>query len=108
MCRLLAYAAPRDTTVTKVIGDMNSDAFQRMTSVHNDGWGTAWLAAGFGETEREIESLRISTPGQNDPLLSTLLADAPSNARIAHLHPHLLLEQQAADITGQVSRERQV
>lgn len=85
MCRLLAYAAPRDTTVTKVIGDMNSDAFQRMTSVHNDGWGTAWLAAGFSETEREIESLRISTPGQNDPLLSTLLADAPSNARIVHL-----------------------
>ncbi len=85
MCRLLAYAAPRDTTVTKVIGDMNSDAFQRMTSVHNDGWGTAWLAAGFGETQREIESLRISTPGQNDPLLSTLLSDAPSNARIVHL-----------------------
>jgi|GEM_PF-552590 len=85
MCRLLAYAAPRDTTVTKVVGSMNSDAFQRMTSVHSDGWGTAWLAQGPGEDAPEIESLRISTPGQHDPVLSALLRESPSSARLVHL-----------------------
>lgn len=85
MCRLLAYAAPRDTTVSEVIGEMRSDAFQHMTSVHNDGWGSAWLAAGPGEERAEVESLRISTPGQDDPLLTTILRETPSSARLVHL-----------------------
>lgn len=85
MCRLLAYAAPTDTTVSGVIGDMRSDAFQHMTRVHNDGWGTAWLAAGPGEDRPEVESLRISTPGQHDPVLTTILRENPSTARIVHL-----------------------
>ena len=85
MCRLLAYAAPRDTTVSEVIGAENAEAFQHMTTVHNDGWGTAWLAAGPGESIPEVESLRISTPGQHDPLLASALAQDYSNARLVHL-----------------------
>lgn len=85
MCRLLAYAAPNDTTVSGVIGDMRSDEFQHMTSVHSDGWGTAWLAAGPGEDRPEVESLRISTPGQSDPVLTTILRETPSPARLVHL-----------------------
>lgn len=85
MCRLLAYAAPHDTTVSGVIGEMRSGDFQHMTRVHSDGWGTAWLAAGPGEDEPEVESLRISTPGQNDPVLTTILRETPSTARIVHL-----------------------
>ncbi|GGA69628.1 class II glutamine amidotransferase [Pseudoclavibacter endophyticus] len=85
MCRLLAYAAPHATTVSEVIGEMRSDAFQHMTTVHSDGWGTAWLAAGPGEPTPEVESLRISTPGQDDPVLTTILRDTPSPARLVHL-----------------------
>lgn len=85
MCRLFAYAAPRETTVSEVIGAENAEAFQQMTTVHNDGWGTAWLAAGPGETVPEVESLRISTPGQHDPLLTSALHEAPSYARLVHL-----------------------
>ncbi|SJM59095.1 class II glutamine amidotransferase [Gulosibacter sp. 10] len=85
MCRLLAYAAPRETTVSEVIGEANAGAFQHMTSVHNDGWGTAWLAAGPGEDVPEVESLRISTPGQHDPLLASALGQDASLARLVHL-----------------------
>lgn len=85
MCRLLAYAAPNDTTVSEVIGEMRSQAFQHMTRVHSDGWGTAWLAAGPGEDRPEVESLRISTPGQDDPVLTTILRETPSAARLVHL-----------------------
>ncbi|QUY63483.1 class II glutamine amidotransferase [Gulosibacter molinativorax] len=85
MCRLLAYAAPRETTVSEVIGAENAGAFQRMTTVHNDGWGTAWLAAGPGEPEPEVESLRVSTPGQHDPLLESALTEDASTSRLVHL-----------------------
>lgn len=85
MCRLLAYAAPRETTVSEVIGAENAGAFQRMTTVHNDGWGTAWLAAGPGETTPELESLRVSTPGQHDPLLESAITADSSVARLVHL-----------------------
>lgn len=85
MCRLLAYAAPRPTTVTEVIGGENTEAFQRMTSVHNDGWGSAWLAAGPGEAQPEVEAVRVSTPGQHDPMLTAALRESPSNARLVHL-----------------------
>ncbi|MGO1543881.1 MAG: class II glutamine amidotransferase [Gulosibacter sp.] len=85
MCRLLAYAAPRETTVSEVIGAENAGAFQRMTTVHNDGWGTAWLAAGPGENRAEVESLRVSTPGQHDPLLESAITEDASNARLVHL-----------------------
>lgn len=85
MCRLFAYAAPRETTVSEVIGAETAEAFQQMTKVHNDGWGTAWLAAGPGETLPEVESLRISTPGQHDPLLTSSLHESPSLARLVHL-----------------------
>ena len=85
MCRLLAYAAPSTTTVAEVMGASRSDAFQHMTRVHSDGWGSAWLAAGPGEVTPEVESVRISTPGQDDPLLSTILRENPSTARLVHL-----------------------
>lgn len=85
MCRLFAYAAPRETTVSEVIGAENAEAFQQMTTVHNDGWGTAWLAAGPGESNPEVESLRISTPGQHDPLLTSALREGASLARLVHL-----------------------
>ena len=85
MCRLLAYAAPRSTTVAEVIGAENTMAFQRMTSVHTDGWGSAWLAAGPGEARPEIEAVRVSTPGQHDPMLTAALSESPSNARLVHL-----------------------
>lgn len=85
MCRLLAYAAPRETTVSEVIGAQNAGAFQRMTTLHNDGWGTAWLAAGPGEATPELESLRVSTPGQHDPLLESAITADASTARLVHL-----------------------
>lgn len=84
MCRLLAYAAPHETTVARVIGEMNTDTFQHMSRVHRDGWGTAWVAS-HADGERDVESIRLSTPGRTDPILSTVLADAPSIARLAHL-----------------------
>lgn len=85
MCRLLAYAAPRETTVEQVIGTALTDEFQHMTRVHSDGWGTSWLAAGPGESRPDVESMRISTPGQRDPLLSASLTQQQSRARLVHL-----------------------
>lgn len=85
MCRLLAYAAPQETTVSGVIGATRAEDFQHMTRVHSDGWGSAWLAAGPGEERAELESLRISTPGQGDPLLTTILDETSAPARIVHL-----------------------
>ena len=85
MCRLLAYAAPRSTTVTEVMGTENTEAFQRMTMVHTDGWGSAWLAAGPGEAQPEIEAVRVSTPGQVDSMLTAALDSSPSNSRLVHL-----------------------
>jgi predicted glutamine amidotransferase len=82
---LLAYAAPVETSVSEVIGEANAEAFQQMTSVHNDGWGTAWLAMGPGEDAPEVESARVSTPGQSDPMLTAALTSVPSYARLVHL-----------------------
>ncbi|WP_201518845.1 class II glutamine amidotransferase [Gulosibacter hominis] len=85
MCRLFAYAAPVETTVGEMIGVSNAEAFQQMTTIHNDGWGSAWLAAGPGETVPEVESVRVSTPGQHDPMLNSALLSVPSYARLVHL-----------------------
>lgn len=84
MCRLLAYAAPRETTVREVVGGVVCNAFQHMTRVHDDGWGTAWVAGGDGGPG-EVESLRISTSGLDDPLLTTVMQDDPAPARLVHL-----------------------
>ncbi|MFD0996399.1 putative glutamine amidotransferase [Pseudoclavibacter chungangensis] len=84
MCRLLAYAAPHETTISRVIGEMNTGTFQHMSRVHRDGWGTAWVGEA-PEGEREVESLRLSTPGRTDPLLTAVLEESPAIARLAHL-----------------------
>lgn len=85
MCRLLAYAAPDEQSLAEIIGEANTRAFQRMTRVHNDGWGTAWLAAGPGEDAPELEATRVSTPGQHDAMLQAALEHVPSRARLVHL-----------------------
>lgn len=84
MCRLLAYAAPRQTTTAEVIGRGNALRFQNMSHVHRDGWGTAWIA-GQGMDAPVVQSERHSVAGRDDPELARFLHAAPSRARIAHL-----------------------
>lgn len=85
MCRLLAYAAPAETTVATVIGPMLADSFQHMTRVHSDGWGTAWLTEADDGRDAEVETMRVSTPGQRDPVLASVLREQDTKARIVHL-----------------------
>lgn len=44
MCRLLAYAAPQPTRVRDVITDGACATFRRLGRLHDDGWGSAWVA----------------------------------------------------------------
>lgn len=80
MCRLIGFASPTPTTLVELIGDLQCSTFQHMSRLHADGWGTMRLNA-----ENSIDSVTIATPGQDDDLLTSAMADVPTRARVVHL-----------------------
>ena len=43
MCRLLGFISPTPTTAADLIGVDECRQWQSMGTVHDDGWGTAWI-----------------------------------------------------------------
>lgn len=81
MCRLLGFISPTPTTTADLIGVDECRQWQSMGSVHDDGWGTAWL-------DSDTESIaRFRTPhvGTEDPRLTRALDSEATEARICHL-----------------------
>lgn len=92
MCRLLAYAAPSPTTVVAELGPEQTRRFERMSLLHDDGWGSAALLDG----ERAPSVVRDVVPGHTDGRLGEVLTEQPARTRLVHLR----LASDLMDITA--------
>ena len=82
MCRLLGYVAPGPTTAQALLGADQVDRFARLSAVHEDGWGTSWLAGDGGAAQR----YRSATSALLDPeAYAAHTGDVAATARIVHL-----------------------
>ncbi|WP_432499085.1 class II glutamine amidotransferase [Kineococcus gypseus] len=79
MCRLLALAAPRPTTLADALGAERLAAFRGLSGLHADGWGTAWVGDG------EVHRVRDALPVQRSRHGAGALAGRASTARLVHL-----------------------
>ncbi|KAB1948258.1 hypothetical protein F8227_06440 [Brevibacterium linens ATCC 9172] len=81
MCRLLGFISPTPTTAGDLIGTDECRRWQSMGTVHDDGWGTAWI-----DTRAEaVARFRTPTEGADDPRLARALDTDVSEGRICHL-----------------------
>ncbi|MBC7596423.1 MAG: class II glutamine amidotransferase [Kineosporiaceae bacterium] len=83
MCRLLAYVSSSPTTLEKLIGNDQCDAFRDMSRLHADGWGTAWIdeASSASGVHRE----RATIPVDRSVPISSAMETERASARIVHL-----------------------
>ena len=81
MCRLIGFISPTSTTAADLIGADECRQWQSMGTVHDDGWGTAWI-----DTDTEaVARFRTPTEGADDPRLTRALDADASEGRICHL-----------------------
>lgn len=81
MCRLLAHATPLAVTTRQVLGSEQTQRFERMSLLHDDGWGTAWIETPGARVQR----IRDASPAHSQDQLQRVLDTNPSAARIVHL-----------------------
>ncbi|PWJ24942.1 putative glutamine amidotransferase [Branchiibius hedensis] len=81
MCRLLAHATPTALTTRRVLGAQLARRFERMSLLHDDGWGSAWVDAPGGSVHR----VRDASPAHTQDRLRRVLESDPAAARIVHL-----------------------
>lgn len=81
MCRLLGFISPTPTTAADLIGADECRQWQSMGTLHDDGWGTAWIDTGAEAVAR----FRTPTEGADDPRLTRALDADASEGRICHL-----------------------
>lgn len=81
MCRLLAHATPTALTTRQVLGAESVQRFERMSLLHDDGWGSAWIDA----PEGSIHRIRDASPAHTHDRLHRVLETDPATARIVHL-----------------------
>lgn len=81
MCRLLAHATPAPVTTRHVLGPDQTRRFERMSLLHDDGWGTAWVDAPGGSIQR----IRDASPAHTQDQLQRILDTNTATARILHL-----------------------
>lgn len=81
MCRLLAHATQHPVTTAQVLGADEARRFERMSLLHDDGWGTAWLT----DLQSTVHRLRDPSPAHTQGALRRALESVPAVARLAHL-----------------------
>jgi len=81
MCRLLGFISPVPTTAVDLIGVDECRQWQSMGTVHDDGWGTAWI----DPRAEAVARFRTPTEGADDPRLTRALDAEASEGRICHL-----------------------
>ncbi|MBE3590983.1 MAG: class II glutamine amidotransferase [Firmicutes bacterium] len=79
MCRLLAYAASRAVSPRDLLGGSIED-FRRLSAVHRDGWGAAWL-----DESGSVQLDKAPEPGLESPAFAARLDALRSRAAIVHL-----------------------
>lgn len=86
MCRLLAYVAPEPTRITDVISDQQCETFQQMGRLHDDGWGSMWVAEPErGQAHRTLHAQRDAATAFGDIRLAQALREPLARARAFHL-----------------------
>lgn len=81
MCRLLAHVTATPSTTEQVLGSEQARRFERMSLLHDDGWGTAWTDTPGAELGRT----RDASPAHDQDRLWAALTTQPATARIVHL-----------------------
>ena len=81
MCRLLAHATPTPLPTREVLGAEPTRRFERMSLLHDDGWGSAWIDAPGGPLHR----IRDASPAHTQDRLRHVLETDQATARIVHL-----------------------
>jgi predicted glutamine amidotransferase len=86
MCRLIGFASPVPTTLTKQIGKDEVARFGDMSALHADGWGTAWLQPEAAHPQRlQLEEYRSIERAPRDPRFAELAERTPTVAQLMHL-----------------------
>lgn len=83
MCRILAFAAPTDSTFSSVLGEQTCLQFQMLARIHGDGWGAMWLANAIGGMT--LRRFRAGHNGRYDEGLRRALAVPAARAGVVHL-----------------------
>jgi predicted glutamine amidotransferase len=84
MCRLLGYVATEPTTIEATIGRTALDQFSRLSRLHGDGWGTAWLDPEGARRNTQL-TYRSPSPAHSDRTFLRHTTAEPSRARMMHL-----------------------
>jgi predicted glutamine amidotransferase len=84
MCRLFGYVAANPTTIEATIGMPALDQFTRLSRLHGDGWGTAWLNPADARSDDQF-AYRSPIPAHSDGTFVRHTTSEPSRARIMHL-----------------------
>lgn len=79
MCRLLGYVTRSPRALEEAVGAATLKQFTALSSLHSDGWGTAWCSRG--------ELHRVSAPGRADSdfRYAELTSQAVGTAGLVHL-----------------------
>jgi len=71
MCRLIGFASPVSTTLTEQIGAEQVNRFRDMSTLHRDGWGSAWLEVPSDEPEPAFGGVDETAASASEPLLDS-------------------------------------
>ncbi|MGW2524200.1 class II glutamine amidotransferase [Streptomyces sp. NPDC001617] len=82
MCRLLGFAAAGSASLSQLVGEGQCNRFLRMSHLHADGWGTAWVD-GLGG----VATHRDPNPPQNGSAAAAarIALAGKARARLVHL-----------------------
>jgi predicted glutamine amidotransferase len=83
MCRLFAYAAPRDHAVTSLLSQDEFEEFSALSDLHADGWGMAWLPG--TQEEAHVGSTRSVSRANDEPRYSDLASTPMGRAGLVHI-----------------------
>lgn len=79
MCRLLAYASRRPTSLTEVLGAPGLAAFTALSRVHCDGWGLGWAE------DDGVGVLRMPEPAHDSPEFARASQEHRADLAVAHV-----------------------
>jgi predicted glutamine amidotransferase len=84
MCRLIGFVSPVPSTLTAQLGEEQVARFRDLSSLHGDGWGSAWVEPGE-PADNTIGSYRTTQRAPDDPIFTEVVDAHRSSARLVHL-----------------------
>lgn len=85
MCRLFAYASPREKAVNGLLDDHEFLSFRSLSALHRDGWGMAWLTTDVDDRADRVETVRSPICALDDEPFNEFASAALGRAGLVHL-----------------------